>query len=812
MARKRKGTAGMSNGATLIVILVAAVAAVPARLWYILGILAAIAGMLWLIKRSFRPAQPHRYQLKKIIHAESRGQTSSLTENRPQSDASSVLSDTATGHSDFHTIRVSSSEQQFAIPKPRALSSKARWIGKDESVTIGGHVILGGMFYFTETSDHSSLQEPSLIDARLAIQAAPVDLTEKLTGYWPSYSTMSPAARRGYLQWLADGRRAAHVDIGYVFTFFYGLERRAVVDSVSDDAARAEMSDIVAEVKRLRTLYRDNSSFRGYASNLLSHIQLMNVDARMYLKPPTQSESNGYELPMELRVALGQIAADGHAMDADWALAWALSDPSIIRRTPVDRCPDQFEQMFKTEYTTLYPAGLVLTRNKTMLKIAYRSASARLSVADVAIGDLPDITATSATRNKLQAIVYQCALVLDPYSRYLARNPGGGDDLEGILQLPVVLWPAKAKAEITDLQLKVGDQQIVMTLAELAARFNSAGTLSRGKVLAMAKALEALNIGMEPDVLSGSRTPKNLETIVLFGASDSDGSLRTTADYDAALVTLDLASAVAAANGETSLEEMALVGRHIDSWDHLSVAHRKRLKAYLQIQMQQPPTLASLRKKLSPLAHDAKRTIASFLAHLAQADGEVSPQEVRLLERVYKTLDQDPQLLYGDLHGAAVRAPKRSHDGFSAAAGPLPSQALRSSEPGGGTSGFSLDMDKVAQLQRETAVVSALLADVFSDEFPEPPTPVDVIQDEINEATNTIQGLDQEHSSFLRLIVSRSEWSRQELEDLASDMELMLDGALEQINEMAFEAFDIPVSEGDDPIEINPDILKELAL
>ncbi len=40
----------------------------------------------------------------------------------------------------------------------------------------------------------------------------------------------------------------------------------------------------------------------------------------------------------------------------------------------------------------------------------------------------------------------------------------------------------------------------------------------------------------------------------------------------------------------------------------------------------------------------------------------------------------------------------------------------------------------------------------------------------------------------------------------------MLDGALEQINDMAFELFDMPVSEGDDPIEINPDILSELAL
>lgn len=104
-----------------------------------------------------------------------------------------------------------------------------------------------------------------------------------------------------------------------------------------------------------------------------------------------------------------------------------------------------------------------------------------------------------------------------------------------------------------------------------------------------------------------------------------DGSLRASAAYNAASVTLDLASSVASGDGDTSNEEVTLLAQHIDSWSHLSVAHRKRLKARLRIQIQQPPTLASLKKKLDPLTVEAKRTIASFLAHLAQADGIRQP-------------------------------------------------------------------------------------------------------------------------------------------------------------------------------------------
>jgi hypothetical protein len=56
------------------------------------------------------------------------------------------------------------------------------------------------------------------------------------------------------------------------------------------------------------------------------------------------------------------------------------------------------------------------------------------------------------------------------------------------------------------------------------------------------------------------------------------------------------------------------------------------------------------------------------------------------------------------------------------------------------------------------------------------------------------------------------EWSREELEAVASDMDLMLDGALEHINDMAFEHFDMPITEGEDPLEINPDIMGKLPL
>ncbi|MFK3907626.1 TerB N-terminal domain-containing protein [Pseudomonas monteilii] len=802
MPRKRKGSGGGPIALYALLFVVALLAQVPKQVWIALGVILGVIVLVWAVRRA---TQAKPYAPEDDIVAESRQATSpSLT----------VQFGTSTRERDFHTVQVGSSSdsQNYAIPKPSAKPMGVRWLAEGEPITVAGLAIPSGMLYITERATQFGQTEPSLIDATLRVARSPMSLTERQMPYWPSYRSITPEARRAYLQWLAGGRRQP-ADAGYVFLFFYGLERRALIDAPSEPQAKVEIAAIKAEVERLLGLYGDNHSFRGYATRFLAHIDAGSVQPQSYMGEPIASAADGYELPMSLRVALGQMAVDKYPLNPSWALAWALAEPNISRRTPVTRCPKQFAALFKNRFAKRYPNGIVLPQNKTKLKIAYRPASSGLSIPAAAVGDLPDVAATSGTRNKLQVIVEECTTVLDAYSRYLGRNPDAGYSLEAILQLPTELWPAEAKAELEQLAQRVGGETICMSFGDLAGRFKSAGALSRDKVVALARALESRRIGLEPDVLSGSRTPKVEDTIALFAADSDEGTLRSTDAYSAAAVTLDLASAVAAADGDTSLEEVNLLSGHIDSWDHLCIAHRKRLKAHLQIQLKQPPTLASLKKKLEPLTIEAKRKIASFLAHLAQADGEVTPQEVKLLERVYKSLALDPQFVYSDLHSAAVR-PFHAVEGMPTTA--APSKAVQASDNTG--SGFALDMTKVARLQKETAEVSALLASVFNEEastespsVSEPEAPQER-EGSTAEQLATVHGLDVEHSAFLRLLVSRTEWSRADLEDAAFDMELMLDGALERINDTAFELFDMPVTEGDDPIEINPDILDELAL
>ncbi|WP_206129243.1 hypothetical protein, partial [Staphylococcus aureus] len=108
------------------------------------------------------------------------------------------------------------------------------------------------------------------------------------------------------------------------------------------------------------------------------------------------------------------------------------------------------------------------------------------------------------------------------------------------------------------LKQRIGDGMVVMSFGELAGRLQSAGALSRDKVLTLARALESLHIGIEPDVLAGSRTPKPEDRVALFATQAEDGDLRASPAYSVASVTLDLACAVAAAAGDPSPQEIML--------------------------------------------------------------------------------------------------------------------------------------------------------------------------------------------------------------------------------------------------------------
>lgn len=670
-----------------------------------------------------------------------------------------------------------------------------------QPVEVAGVRIPGGLIYVgTSLLASTGAPDPCLIDPSKSV-AATGDYTLRQLNYWPSYSEIPSAARIAYLNWLAGGRQDPAADIAYVFLFFYGLERRAIHEPQVDPDVVIEWDVLSAELRRLLAIYGPLSySFKNYGEKLLSWVELAARPERIYERPIAPFD-RGYEIPLYIRVALGQAAVDGAAIPASLALAWAKLDPNISLRTPAVRCELEFEALFVQKYAAMHNAGFVIPKNRTKLKVLYTPASGGFKNRELmlTVKDIPDVTILSGPLAKLKAVVEAATEPLDSFSRLLGKDESARDTLEGLLLLPASLWPTKAQDALQSLRLSMDHGAVGMSFQELLARLGAKSTFNRDKAMGLAQALEAVGIGFEPDILAGARTPKLDEEVILF-AQPSDLVSREDAPYLAATLTLQLASAVAAADGTFGPEEMEHLRQVIPGWTHLTPGQTRRLQAHLKLLGRAPVSLTALTKKFEPLDATLKQSIGTLMAAVAQADGEVSPAEVKMLEKVYKTLGIDSAKVFSDVHAAAAGGP-----------------AAAARSPKGGISGFQLDQARIAALQQDTDKVSAMLANIFNDAEDTSSAATSAassVQDAMAiEAPATpvgLLGLDESYSVLARKLLSRPEWSREELVDIAADLDLMLDGALEQINEAAFDTYDMPLFEGEDPLTINTEFLEKV--
>jgi hypothetical protein len=72
--------------------------------------------------------------------------------------------------------------------------------------------------------------------------------------------------------------------------------------------------------------------------------------------------------------------------------------------------------------------------------------------------------------------------------------------------------------------------------------------------------------------------------------------------------------------------------------------------------------------------------------------------------------------------------------------------------------------------------------------------------------------LEDPYATLAYTLLSRPEWSRLDLADVASDLEVALEGALGRLNAAAFDLYDVAFVEGEDPVTLNPELVERLAL
>ncbi|MDR2442932.1 MAG: TerB N-terminal domain-containing protein [Deltaproteobacteria bacterium] len=701
-----------------------------------------------------------------------------------------------------------------------------KWYGPNQTININDYLITGGMIYVGTMlpAQVGPENDASLINPELkVVPAEPWQYGEEM-GNWPKYGNVSAQCRGAYLKWLATDRCDPKAHIGYVFLFFYGLERRIILGSPKGLVSLEERGAIVMEVQRLLSIYNHNGSFNSYATRFLFAEYLIN-NKRLNLSEDDLNKD--YYIPELVQYLLAQAVANEQPISAKLAYNWYSDHPDYGFPTPARRCPSQFYDYFSVLYHRKFGEGLIVKPNKTKLSFSYKIAN--ISLAGPLVFNFDDLSNPynlSGPIRKIDEVAQECSQGLEAFSRYLGRKGASADSLAAQALLPRELLSQTEMNKFLSFYLSqrtTGGLQLT-PFKELYGIFggNSETQVTKKDLESLCSLCDNLGYGIMPDIrYYGQKI--GLEDSVVIWPKGHGRDFSPSESFLLAGIFIRLGALVSQSDGVVADEETALLNDFIENNRDLTKIEKESLRVYIYWCLNTPQGVSGLKQKLSELSDSSRHSISRILLAVAQADGIIDPNEVKALEKLYISLGLDKSQVISDLHAMASEsapvsvAPSEWAPTYAIDA-PRPS-----SSPGSGSTsspGLYLNQELIRIREKETSQVKKVLEGVFIDSNDDSaddasPEASPASSDKSTGAAQTtasqgLSGLDEPYAKLLMLMSSKTHWDRQSVQSFCDENHLMLDGALEVINEWAFDRANAPLIEDGDPIFFDTQLAKEI--
>ena len=742
----------------------------------------------------------------------------------------------------------------FRMPEPAIKEIKTgneergRWVGADETVDVGGIEIKGGFFYVGGrlSAPGGYGTEPSLVDPTLGINRNSPDYLGKQVPYGCGYNDISPEGRAAYLEWLAGDRGDPGVHMGYVFLYFNGIERRLLVDDENGEIPGYERDALIIELRRLKNLCGYDRYFNSYVTNLLSHVWVLNHQNDSGIPGPDLLVAEN-EFTSAFQFLLSSAVKEGSPVDGELALAWVKTHPDFSLRTPARRCEKEFDALFKLRYRNELGDGLEIETKTTSLQLRYRPANSSLRGYQGIRLDLPDVSCLKRPVKKLMDLAESCTNDLESFSRFVGRPGNFPDSLYAVSLLPDDLVASVSYARLDRLRDWMGPQVSesdgLVSVRSILRHFggDAPEKIDKKQADMLSNVAEKAGFGIVPDARFHGTRPDIDGKVVLFTGGHGEGFSPSPTFRKIATI-LRLGALVARIDEHVDEAEVSLLEDLITENEQLTETEKHSLHAYMYWRLNTPANMSGLKKRLEALDSKEKIAVSHILVGVALADGKIAPAEIKQLEKLYIALGLDRSMVTSDVYTLSssrkpassireqealpqnpfkaprpVAASSFSLDPTETATPPIREEEAFSTNPfespkPEGPSSFSLDSNLLKWYEEETKNVQAILETIFVDE--------DVLHEREKEAiTDTpqyddpIQRLDMRHRHLYRELVTKKTWSSEEIEKLCENLQLMVSGAVEVMNDWAYENFNSPLIEDDDKVvHVNPEVVEEMSI
>lgn len=686
------------------------------------------------------------------------------------------------------------------------------WVVPGDTVRIGRYTIRGGFFYL----GHNLLcpdmgryvDEPSLVDPKLEYirsnerQGRCLCYTEN---YRYGYRDMSLYEKASYLAWLASGRNDHECCPGYVYIYFCGIERRLLVDNRMGMVSRGEFMLLVEELKRLETVYGDCLEEMDVSVNdLLSYVIMTNKHGGKGLAD-MQIINDNLHLPDLFKFPLALCSATGRPVSPEVALAWVRNHPDCSPEALSRQHERGFDSLFLLGYGKMFGTGLKIRQSSTRENLSVSCDPVNNSLHGIkSTFNIPDASGLCSPLKKLKRLAETCMDELSSHDGVASYKSRMKISAEAGLPLLDNL-PTRGSLSAFD-RIKDAMKNNVSGSAELVpirsllgyAAESGPRQISAKQALMISEAAQREGLAIAPDIRFHDARPQTAGNLVLLpGGTGKD--FTPSEAFKKMMTVLRLVSVIFNGDEDMKSPGVDLLRGEIDENPLLTEAEKHSLHAYLLWRIQAPRSKSGLKNHISRTLNSEEKTAAGRLAiRTTAAVGALSPSAIRRIESIYGLLGLEKHAVSADIHNHL--SPERNLTRADAASG---------ARPGAG-SPRSLNSDLINAYEDETRSVRAVLENVFEDEQnPEGLAVVGATSDSAP-SDGASSGLDEKNRLLYERLVSRRQWSREEVRKLCGDMELMVEGSIETINDWAFENAGAPLIEVGNRVFVDQEVAETI--
>ena len=674
-----------------------------------------------------------------------------------------------------------------------------RWISEGEDIEIGGIKLHRGGFYvgdcFKLPEEDEFYYDCSYIYGQVINPNLPVKKGEIGTEYFCSYQDMTPQQRYAYLQWLAGNTPIEDTCVDLIQYYVYGMEIRLFIDKSTTKERKQILLQLSGLYKELRSL--DRSVCKDYYQLADSIRQIISAGiVKYYPSSPNEflSEDELMSCDDYIDYIINQELKGKTELSAEDAYSVAKKT-YLLKNLPIALYENNIKDKFVSLFQKRYKKHSIVQRSEYYIRNTHY----------IRMGNGGDLYCPEDVNLKFQ-------LPKQPIDAWIVKYPI--NEITSKLQEDFWLYNncmewTNSSTPLALLQLpkyvELGNnnsidilQEYLYSMLEKCEYYLIDVDSLLDKIGYIRKDEKSLYIQPIQSITNGLKKLK-LRTVPLIDVDNKRlnfgdkciiykikgvSQVERTDAYMRLELFVKLAVLLIQVDGCNDYDIM-FVEKFIDSQSDTS-GNARHLKAYfrwLQNKKQSfdKRTKDSIGKLLN---NEQTKQFAHLLVKLSCNQGGINNQRVDVLTKIFPLLGEEANNIHSQIHRILI-----DNEDFATVEVTTDAKEYVIAQPESQSKfkqkTVQIDTAKLSKLEAQTASAQNMLSEIFSEE--------ENVASAITPNQNPL-------ITILTKLLTKSEWSKAEVDSICKGFNVITGSMLEQINDYAYDKVDDVVIEDDDNI------------